>query len=100
MQPHACSSRSGGGHRRGIDRRNRAEVIEAVATRLVEAAGPPLPGDPVRIEVTPPDRAWGRPVPEPRWTTADMAGAMDRGTEALLAPAGGKPGIPLFADAM
>jgi len=69
-----------------------AGVVEAVAARLVDAAGPPLSCDPVRSQVIAPDRAWGRPVPESRWTAADMARAIDQGTEALLAPTGWQTG--------
>ena len=65
-----------------------AEVVEAVASRLVEAAGPPLSGDPVRTLVTAPDALLGPRVPESRWTAADVVRAIDRGSEALLAPFG------------
>jgi conjugative relaxase-like TrwC/TraI family protein len=70
-----------------------AEVIEAVAARLVDAAGSPLSGDPVGRLVSAPDRASGRPDPESRWTATDMARVVDQGTEALLAPTAWKEGL-------
>jgi len=70
-----------------------AEVVEAVAARLVDAVGPPLSGGAAGSQATPPDRSLGRPVPESRWMAADVASAIDPVTEALLAPTGRQCGL-------
>jgi conjugative relaxase-like TrwC/TraI family protein len=69
----------------------RAQVIESVATRVVEASGVPLSGDHSPGPAAADFAAYGKFRAgcsfEPRWAAADVAGAVGGRPDELLAPA-------------